>query len=597
VIKVALRCIALFVLLIPALVSAGSLDDYYLSRLAPKAKAAQLSIAAVQEGGAVALQADRCLTPIYRSLKRDWKQLEPATRKVLAKQVSRPALVGEALFPSPGGHFTIHYATDYAALGTEAPDPTDADGNSVPDWVETVGAVFDHVYAEEVGRMGFRPPPVSRYDVYLKDLRGLYAYGFTMDDYGYTNPPLPVTSVVSYIEIDKSFTDDMYERPLSGGFYPPEQSLQVTAAHEFNHGIQFGYNYYFDYWYAEMAATWIEDEVYDSVNQLYSYLPSYLDLASTLSINAPNGGNSQYGRWIFNRYLAERHTPDLIRDIWVRLGSMAAPGDGSDIPMLPVIDAVIKESGGSMSAEFPGFAKKLYLQNWASHTADIDRIAITQQAIYDSYPADVSGINMVIATLPSYAFAYYKFLPSASAPAELTLTLANVPTGTTIIALKKGSNGSVLEYSYDRASGTISVPGFNAVDTSEVQLVICNSAAAPAASAVVPGSSGSKGGGCFIATAAYGSYLHPKVALLRAFRDDYLLTNRPGRLFVALYYRVSPPIADLIARSELLRGVTRTLLAPVVFAVEHFFGALFLLCLGLVVLIVGKCRVGRAVTT
>ncbi len=64
-----------------------------------------------------------------------------------------------------------------------------------------------------------------------------------------------------------------------------------------------------------------------------------------------------------------------------------------------------------------------------------------------------------------------------------------------------------------------------------------------------PGVPTNSPGGCFIATAAYGSYLHPFVKTLRDFRDIILLTCSPGKSFVAWYYRVSPPIAEAIARS------------------------------------------------
>lgn len=82
-------------------------------------------------------------------------------------------------------------------------------------------------------------------------------------------------------------------------------------------------------------------------------------------------------------------------------------------------------------------------------------------------------------------------------------------------------------------------------------------------------SSGGGGGGCFIATAAYGSYLHPKVQVLRDFRDRFLLTNGPGRLFVRAYYATSPPVADFISRHAGLRALTRFALTPVVLGVAY----------------------------
>ena len=73
------------------------------------------------------------------------------------------------------------------------------------------------------------------------------------------------------------------------------------------------------------------------------------------------------------------------------------------------------------------------------------------------------------------------------------------------------------------------------------------------------------GGGCFIATAAYGSYMERDVRVLREFRDDHLLTNRAGRALVKLYYSVSPPLAGLVASSEALKVIVRAMLLPVVY--------------------------------
>ena len=78
-----------------------------------------------------------------------------------------------------------------------------------------------------------------------------------------------------------------------------------------------------------------------------------------------------------------------------------------------------------------------------------------------------------------------------------------------------------------------------------------------------PVNSGSGGGGrCFVATAAYGTPMAEEVRYLRAFRDQYLLTNKPGRWFVELYYRWSPPLADYIRAHDGLRTAVRWMLAP-----------------------------------
>ena len=79
-----------------------------------------------------------------------------------------------------------------------------------------------------------------------------------------------------------------------------------------------------------------------------------------------------------------------------------------------------------------------------------------------------------------------------------------------------------------------------------------------------PGIAGGGGSGCFIATAAFGSYFHPAVKILRAFRDTVLLTSSLGRAFVEWYYRVSPPIADVIKTSTVMKAGMRLALLPIV---------------------------------
>jgi len=70
---------------------------------------------------------------------------------------------------------------------------------------------------------------------------------------------------------------------------------------------------------------------------------------------------------------------------------------------------------------------------------------------------------------------------------------------------------------------------------------------------------------CLIATAAYGNPTAEQIDVLREFRDVVLLESAAGSLFVALYYRLSPPAAVIMSRNGVLRTLVRDLLVdPVV---------------------------------
>jgi hypothetical protein len=90
---------------------------------------------------------------------------------------------------------------------------------------------------------------------------------------------------------------------------------------------------------------------------------------------------------------------------------------------------------------------------------------------------------------------------------------------------------------------------------------------------------------CFIATAAYGSYLDPHVQVLRDFRDRVLAPSRAGRVFLGLYYAWSPPAARFIARHEGLRMAVRWALTPVVYMIQYplLLGCLLVPAIGLAV--------------
>ena len=585
-------------------VIAGPLDDYYLQQFG-EAKKIQLQKALLSVTSEIEESA-RCGMPLKHGLKRDWNLLEQSTQKTLAKQLALPALAGEATFTSAAGHFKVHYATS----GTDAPPLADLNNNGVPDWVETVAATFENVYAN-YSTQGYQLAPTkptgAPYDIFLLDLAPQRFYGMTTSDQPASSATY-LNAVTSWMEIDNNFTDPVY----SPATYSPLQSLQITAAHEYHHAVQYGYTLYFDVWYAEATSTWMEDELYDGVNQLYNYIPAWFNNSShSLDIFLlPPDDTSQnmtlgygYGRWIFNRYLSEKHGPTVIRSVWEKVGGRASPGNGTDIPMVPVLDSVLSSAtyGTSLGADFFGFTKRVYNTNdWTAHKQDIGRIhPYTPVTTYSAFPVNstVSAFKPSIA-LSHYSFAYFRFIPASGSP-PLTIKIAKSDGIQTAVFRKSPGTATATEIAINAGGDSYTDNAFGSSE--EVVLLIANTtntdgqnanfstdgsttavtepsttpvtqitpvATTPTTSTPDVNGNG-KGSSCFIATAAYGSYLHPHVQQLRQFRDDYLMTNAPGRAFVALYYRFSPPLADFISRHALLRGMVRLLLTPVVVAIMH----------------------------
>jgi hypothetical protein len=71
-------------------------------------------------------------------------------------------------------------------------------------------------------------------------------------------------------------------------------------------------------------------------------------------------------------------------------------------------------------------------------------------------------------------------------------------------------------------------------------------------------SAGSTRGGCYIATAVYGSYDAPEVLTLRRFRDETLAASAVGRAFIRAYYRVSPGLASRLRSMPRLNALARS---------------------------------------
>jgi len=77
-----------------------------------------------------------------------------------------------------------------------------------------------------------------------------------------------------------------------------------------------------------------------------------------------------------------------------------------------------------------------------------------------------------------------------------------------------------------------------------------------------------KGGGCLIATAAYGTELAPQVQFLREIRDNTVMSTASGSAFMTgfnqLYYSFSPTIADMERENPMFQEVVRAFITPMV---------------------------------
>lgn len=79
-------------------------------------------------------------------------------------------------------------------------------------------------------------------------------------------------------------------------------------------------------------------------------------------------------------------------------------------------------------------------------------------------------------------------------------------------------------------------------------------------------------GACFVATATFGDYESPEVVYLSSFRDKCLKQFSIGLVFIRLYYRIGPLLANSIEKSNFLRVVSRKyFLMPIIKVLRIFF--------------------------
>ena len=77
-----------------------------------------------------------------------------------------------------------------------------------------------------------------------------------------------------------------------------------------------------------------------------------------------------------------------------------------------------------------------------------------------------------------------------------------------------------------------------------------------------------KGGGCLIATAAFGSELSPQVQHLREIRDNTIMNTAIGTAFMTgfnqFYYSFSPAIADMERQNPIFQEAVKVFITPMI---------------------------------
>lgn len=244
-------------------------------------------------------------------------------------------------------HFCVHWVAE----GLDAPKLTDSDHDGIPDYVERVLRVAEHVHQIENDKLGWREPKSDGHrgggkgktDIYLSQIGG-ELFGYAAPDSGQATKehPLP-RRLYGYLVLDNDYSP--FEFPQT----TPLHDLQVTIAHEYNHILQFGYDAYQDPWSAEASAVWMEDQVYNEINDYLRYVGRWVHRYDT-----PLTASSikEYGSAVWNEWLAHRYGLAIIRKVWAR-ATHTRPGGFS----VSAYEAAIRAAGPSdMSRDFTRFA-------------------------------------------------------------------------------------------------------------------------------------------------------------------------------------------------------------------------------------------------
>jgi hypothetical protein len=263
-----------------------------------------------------------------------------------------PYTVAEAP-PACAGGVCVHYV----ASTNDAPALADDDANGRPDYIDTVLATTLLVRRTYLGA-GYRAPKgdgtlgggVDQSDIYVADIGddGLYGYCPTDQRVRHRGP----SDAWAYCVVD----DDYSARQFPSN--TPLENLQVTLAHEYFHAVQFAYDFLEDRWFMEATAAWVEDEVYDRVDDNLQYLRQSPLRLPRVPMDT-YGGSFHYGTWIFFRYLTERYPtaqgglPTIVRAMWRKADGARG---GPDQYSIQAVKSVLSARGTDLPSLFAKFS-------------------------------------------------------------------------------------------------------------------------------------------------------------------------------------------------------------------------------------------------
>lgn len=281
-----------------------------------------------------------CPTVLLMDVRSNLENFDSDQQAVLRPLLARPSLPLNLV--SSSGQFKIHYAD----AGIHAVPKADGNGNNIPDFVEEAARAFDESHDLQVNVLGYRVAPADNgidgpeYDVYIQSL-GTQSYGFTQGEAAI--PQTPQNDFTSYIVIDNDFENDHFTTGIDGA--------RVTAAHEYFHAVQFGYRLFANTeepFYYEMCSTWMEDVVYDDINDYFQYLPVYFR-RTEIPFNHFDRFLHAYGQAVWNHFVVKFFDDiDVVRRSWeiMQTNQLA----------VSAIDRSLQEKGSSFKDAMAEFA-------------------------------------------------------------------------------------------------------------------------------------------------------------------------------------------------------------------------------------------------